>query len=232
MEPILQPDRPHDPPSLRLLGVIFDMDGVLVDSEPFIAEAASRMFAEKGFAVGREEYRPFVGMGEDRFIGGVAEARGIPLDPAKDKARTYALYVEIIAGRLHAMPGVLDFVADCRRRELKLAVASSADEIKVRANLHAIGLPPSAFDAVVDGGQVARKKPAPDIFLEAARRLGLPPGRCLVIEDAVAGVAAAKAAGSPCLGLTTTFDARALAGAGAGWVAADLAHAPAEALGW
>ena len=62
-------------------GVIFDMDGVLVLSEPFIAEAAIRMFAEKGHRMSEDEFRPFIGMGEDRFIGGVAERRGIALDP-------------------------------------------------------------------------------------------------------------------------------------------------------
>ncbi|WZO95820.1 HAD-IA family hydrolase [Isosphaeraceae bacterium EP7] len=224
---------PHDAPptTLRLLrGVIFDMDGVLVDSEPFIAEAASRMFAEKGFTVGHEAYRPFVGMGEDRFIGGPAEALGIPLDPVADKARTYAIYIELIKGKLGPLPGVHDFVAECRRRGLAIAVASSADAIKVNANLSAIGLPPDRFDAVVDGLQVARKKPAPDIFLEAARRLNLPPANCLVVEDAIAGVAAAKSAGMRCLGLTTTFKADQLSEAD--WTAADLAHAPVATIDW
>jgi len=75
-------------------------------------------------------------------------------------------------------------------------------------------------------------KPAPDIFLEAARRLGLEPGVCLVIEDAVAGVAAAKAAGSRCLGITTSFSAEKLASAGADWTAANMEGAPHEVLMW
>ncbi|MHC5542772.1 HAD family hydrolase, partial [Singulisphaera rosea] len=104
-----------------LRGVIFDMDGVLVLSEPLIAEAAMRMFAEKGYTVRHEEFRPFIGMGEDRFIGGVAEARGIPLDPEKDKAHTYAIYLELIKGRLTPLPGVRDFIAECRGGGLALA---------------------------------------------------------------------------------------------------------------
>ncbi|MCA1686827.1 MAG: HAD-IA family hydrolase, partial [Planctomycetia bacterium] len=189
----------------RLRGVIFDMDGVLVMSEPLLARAASRMFAEKGYTVRHEEFHPFIGMGEDRYLGGVAEARGIPIDPERDKARTYALYLDAIKGSLKALPGVADFVAGCRRRGLKIAVASSADEVKVLGNLNEIGLPPSTFDAVVDGSQVAKKKPAPDIFLAACRRLGLDPSACLVVEDAVAGVAAARAAGCRCLAVTTSF---------------------------
>ena len=127
----------------RLRGVIFDMDGVLVDSEPFLAEAAIRMFAEKGFEVKPAEFHPFVGMGEDRYLGGPAEARDIPIDPAKDKARTYALYLDLIRGKLHPLPGVREFVARCREKGLLLAVASSADAIKVEGNLHEIGLPAS-----------------------------------------------------------------------------------------
>jgi beta-phosphoglucomutase len=210
--------------------VIFDMDGVLVMSEPLLARAASKMFAEKGYEVRHEEFRPFIGMGEDRYIGGAAEARGIPIDPEKDKARTYALYFEMIKGNLKPLPGVTGFVAECKRRGLKTAVASSADESKVLANLEEIGLPPSTFDAVVNGSEVAKKKPAPDIFLEAAERLGLPAAACLVVEDAVAGVAAAKAAGARCLAVTTSFAADQLKQAD--WVATGLDAAPAGALGW
>ena len=217
-------------PGKRLRGVIFDMDGVLVESEPFIAEAAIRMFAEKGVAVKPEEFRPFVGMGEDRFLGGVAEARGVKLDLPRDKARTYAIYLDLIRGRLQPLPGVREFIAECRKRGLSVAVASSADAVKVEGNLHEIGVPPSAFDAVVNGSEVSRKKPAPDIFLEAARRIGLPPEACLVVEDAVAGVAAARAAGSRCLAVTSTFAPEQLSAAD--WITSDLAHVPEGATGW
>jgi HAD superfamily hydrolase (TIGR01509 family) len=208
------------------------MDGVLVRSEPLLAQAAIRMFAEKGYTVAHQEFRPFLGMGEDRFIGGVAEVRGIPLEPARDKARTYAIYLDLIRGRLTALPGVRDYVATCRARGLVLAVASSADEIKVNGNLEEIGLPSSTFDVVVNGSEVARKKPAPDIFLEACRRLGLVPAACLVIEDALSGIAAARAAGCRCLAVTTSFPADTLAAAGADWVVSGLDHAPPAVLDW
>jgi HAD superfamily hydrolase (TIGR01509 family) len=212
--------------------VIFDMDGVLVLSEPWIAKAAIEMFAEKGYTVRHEEFRPFIGMGEDRFIGGVAEARGIPLDPARDKARTYAIYIELIKGKLHPLPGVVEFVGECRARGLSLALASSADQVKVTANLNEIGLPPATFDVIVDGSDVARKKPNPDLFLEAARRLGLDPATCLVVEDALSGVAAARAAGARCLAVTTSFPAEKLVEAKADWVVPDLGQAPPDALAW
>jgi HAD superfamily hydrolase (TIGR01509 family) len=214
----------------KLRGVIFDMDGVLVITEPLMSEAAIRMFAEKGYEVRREEFRPFLGMGEDRFIGGVAEAHGIPLDPVRDKARAYELYLERIKGNLKPLPGVIDFVKTCRERGLSLALASSADGLKVEANLREIGFSPSTFDAVVNGSDVTRKKPSPDIFLEACRRLGLEPSSCLVVEDAVSGVAAAKEAGAKCLALTTSFPADRLTQAD--WIVSDLAHVPPDVLGW
>src|SRR6185437_5723672 len=92
--------------AFSIAGVIFDMDGVLLESEPFIAAAAVKMFAEKGVAVAPEEFRPFIGTGEDRFLGGVAEARGVTLDMPRDKVRTYEIYLDLIAGRLEALPGV------------------------------------------------------------------------------------------------------------------------------
>jgi HAD superfamily hydrolase (TIGR01509 family) len=211
-----------------LQGVIFDMDGVLVDSEPFIKEAGVRLFAEKGFTVRSEDFTPFVGTGEDHLLGGVAEKYGLPFDARRDKARTYAIYLELIRGRLRPLPGVFSFLDACRARHLKVAVASSADAVKVEGNLHEIGLPPDTFDVLVNGSQVERKKPAPDIFLTAAQRLGLAPAACLVVEDAVAGVAAAKAAGARCLALTTSFPAERLTAAD--WIVADLAHAPPNLL--
>jgi HAD superfamily hydrolase (TIGR01509 family) len=202
------------------------MDGVLVDSEPFIKEAATRMFAEKGVTVHPHDFDPFVGTGENHFVSGVGAQYGVPVDLERDKARTYAIYLGLIRGRLRPLPGVFEFIAECRRRRLKLAVASSADAVKVEGNLHELGLTAAAFDALVNGSQVARKKPAPDIFLAAAARLKLPPDECLVVEDAVAGVAAAKAAGARCLALTTSFPADRLTAAD--WIAPDLAHAPPD----
>jgi HAD superfamily hydrolase (TIGR01509 family) len=219
-----------EPRTIR--GVIFDMDGVLVESEPFIAEAAVAMFAEKGVAVRPEEFRPFIGMGEDRFLGGVAESRGVILDIPADKVRTYKIYLDLIHGRMEPLPGVASFVGRCRDRGLKLAVASSADRMKVEGNLAALGLPDGTFHAVVVGEDIVLKKPAPDIFEEAARRLGLDPSACLVIEDAVSGVQAAKAAGARCLGLTTSFPEEQLKEVGADWTAADLERSPDPVLEW
>jgi beta-phosphoglucomutase len=211
-------------------GVLFDMDGVIVDSEAFIAEAAVRMFAEHGVSVRSQEFLPFVGTGEERYLGGVAEQHGFGFDIARDKARTYAIYGEIIRGRLRPLPGVREFIARCRSMRLKTALASSADRIKLNQNFAEIQIPLDSFDAVVCGTDIARKKPDPEIFLLAASRCGLSAGECLVVEDAVNGVAAAKSAGARCLGLTTSFTPAQLSGAD--WFAPNLAHAPSACLEW
>lgn len=204
--------------------VVFDMDGVLCDSEPFICEAACRMFAERhGVRVAPRDFEPFVGAGEDRYLGGVAERHGVALRMPEDKALTYRIYLEVIRGRLAPLPGVRDFVAGCRRRGLRLAVATSADRVKLDGNLRELGLPEALFDACVTGDDIARKKPAPDIFLLAARRLDLAGFDCLVVEDAPNGVRAAKGAGAMCLGLTSSFSAAALRAAGADWTSPHLA---------
>jgi beta-phosphoglucomutase len=211
----------------KLLGVIFDMDGVLCDSEPLICEAARRMFAEQHSLTVREaDFVPFVGTGEDRYLGGVAEKYGVKLDLERDKARTYAIYLQIIRGRLKPLPGVREFVARCRALGLKLAVATSADRIKLNGNLEELNLPPETFDVCLTGSEVEHKKPHPEIFLTAALRLHLPADRCLVIEDALNGVRAAKAAVARCLGLTTSFVAADLLAAGADWTGPHLGFVP------
>lgn len=206
--------------------VLFDMDGVLTDSEPFICEAAMKMFREKGIEVKEEDFHPFVGAGENRYIGGVAEKYGIEPDIARDKARTYEIYSEITRGKLKPLPGTLEFIQRCRDTGLKLAVATSADETKMNINLERIGMPPGLFDATVNGLQIERKKPHPDIYLKAASLLGQDPPECLVVEDAPNGIEAAGRAGMKCLALETSFPREKLGGAD--WIVRDLSAVPGE----
>jgi len=209
--------------------IIFDMDGVIIDSEPFIREAAIRMFAEKGQTVQAEDFLPFTGAGEDRFIGGVAEKYGLNLEMPQDKDRTYEIYAELVKGKLDPLPGVHEFIKRARAKGLKLAVASAADRVKVDINLGEIGLSEESFDAVITGSDVTRKKPDPEIFLTAAAKLGVDPAECLVCEDAVNGVRAAKAAGMRSLGILTSFTPDDLH---ATWHAPDLSEAPDEVMEW
>lgn len=211
-------------------GVIFDMDGVLADSEEFICEAAMAMFAEHGVKTGPEDFVPWVGTGENSYLGNVARQYGFPIDILRDKARTYEIHGEIIIGRLKALPGSVAFVQRCRRMGLKTAVATGADARKMNDVLGEIDLPPEGFDVLVNGLDVKRGKPAPDIFIEAAARLGLAPDECLVIEDSSAGLAAALASGARVLGLCTTNPESLMKDAH--WVCENLSEAPESVLEW
>ena len=179
--------------------IIFDMDGVLVDSENAIRAACVRMFERRGLAVLPEDFLPFTGMGENRFIGGVAEKYGMAFTPdMKDEA--YAIYGEIAEKYVVVYDGVRELIQKLKGRGYKLAVASAADEVKVTVNLRCLGLSASDFDGVVTGNDVTKHKPDPEVFLVACEKLGGVPEQSVVVEDAVAGCRAAKAAGMLCVG--------------------------------
>jgi HAD superfamily hydrolase (TIGR01509 family) len=191
------------PPQVR--AAIFDMDGVLTDSEPIINAAAIAMFKELGLNARPEDFLAFVGTGEDRYIGGVAELHHFPIDLSAAKRRTYEIYLELVPSQLEIFPGARGLVESCRKANLMVAVASSADRVKVAANLTQIALPIEFWDGVVTGEGVVKKKPAPDIFLKAAERLKVRPNECVVIEDAVNGIEAALAAGMRCVAVAQSF---------------------------
>ena len=215
---------------MNVKAVLFDMDGVLVESERFINEAGVLMFREKGYEVDPDDFLEFTGMGEERYLGGVAEKHNIPFNPEQDKARAYEIYERLVKNNIDPLPGVRNFIHKCKTKGLKIAVATSADHIKMVINLKEIDIPIETFDATVNGLEIENKKPAPDIFLKAADKLGVDPHNCLIVEDAVSGVEAARTAGARVLALTTTFTEDELSEAD--WIAENLSKAPAEVLLW
>jgi beta-phosphoglucomutase len=188
-------------------GVLFDMDGVLVDSESYINRAAVMMFEEMGVRVDPEDFRPFTGMGENSYIGGVAKKYNVTVNIEKVKARTYEIYKEITMGNLSPLPGTHEFISECRKRDLRLALATSADRKKVEINLPEIGLSFGVFHSIITGQDIENKKPFPDIYIKAAGSIGLKPAECLVVEDSISGIKAGRSAGCKCLAVTTSFDA-------------------------
>jgi beta-phosphoglucomutase len=211
-------------------GVLFDMDGVLVDSERFIAKAATMMFEELGVKVKPEDFHPFTGTGENRYIGGVAEKYGIKIDLPKVKSRTYEIFGEIARNNLFPLPGAGEFISRCRAKGLKLALATSADKVKMLINLNETGLSPETFHSIITGEDVVNKKPFPDIYIKAAESLGLKPAECLVVEDAVSGIRSGKAAGCRCLAVTTSFRSDELHEAD--WIYGSLLEVPDKVLEW
>jgi len=182
---------------VKLQAVIFDMDGVLVDSEPFGFEAMRRVMARHGLPYGEEENAEFLGrttLDSCRIL----RARHRLLESEETLADWYveAMLEQIARGPI-PMAGVPEVLRGVRGAGYRLALASSAEVRLIDANLAALAIRP-LFEAVVSGTQVARGKPAPDVFLAAAERLGVPAAACLVVEDSRNGLLAAKAAGMRC----------------------------------
>jgi beta-phosphoglucomutase-like phosphatase (HAD superfamily) len=140
------------------------------------------------------------------------------------------LGVRLGGGRVEPTIGAREFIDWCRQLGLKLAVAAGDDNATTQDILRQVNLPGGLFDAVVTGDDIGHKKPATDIFLLAARRMGLRAQDCLAIEGAAGGVRAARSAGCKCLALTGSFSEGELLSAGADWVAPDLASVPEGVL--
>ena len=184
--------------------ILFDMDGVLIESEFLMRATAIQALADYGIEACHEDFFEFTGMGEDRFVGGVAEKHGHTYDPAM-KALAYEYYGQRVKAEAHIPDGIKDMLQQLHAKGITLAVCSAADLCKVRYNIQAIGVDESLFTALVTGSDVERKKPFPDIYLEGARRVGIAPEDCLVVEDAISGIQAAHAAGMDAVGIPSTF---------------------------
>lgn len=197
-------------------GVIFDMDGVLLDSEPATARASVKGMAEFGIYAKPEDFYPFYGMGEKAYFGGVAEKYGGHYSEEL-KDRCYAYYVQDAAHDVDLFEGVTEVIHTLHARGYKLAIASGALPIKVNANIEAGKLPRECFEAIYTAADVKRQKPDPEIFLKAANAMGLEPEECIVCEDAVSGVGGAIAGGMHVLGITTLLSDEKLRELGATW---------------
>jgi HAD superfamily hydrolase (TIGR01509 family) len=205
------------------ISVLFDMDGVLVDSEPVIEAAAIMGLHEYGVPAKPGDFLPFVGMGEDKYIGGVAEKYGIKYELSMKK-RVYDIYQEIVGERLKVYEGTGPLLEQLAAGGWEFALASSADSVKIHANLRVAGIQPSSFKVITSGEDVTRKKPYPDIYLITAEKMGYDPLDCIVVEDALSGIKAAKAAGMRCFAVTTSFPAEKLIDAGADYVGDDISE--------
>lgn len=194
------------PPFLTPRAVIFDIDGTIVDNMHLHAEAFA-VFAERhGLPPLTPQDRARLDGRRNSEIFPILFGRDVP----REEWQAYehekeGLYRELSRGRLLPMKGLHVLIARLQAVGVPMALATSAPELNVTHTLTELGLT-DAFPIVVRGDQVPRGKPAPDVFLEAARRLAVAPPDCLVFEDAPMGVVAAQAAGMPVVALTTSFD--------------------------
>ncbi len=192
-------------------GAIFDLDGVLIDSGEFHRRSWHRLAQEVGAPMSDAFFRETFGQNNGqilpRLLGRALEAeelRGL-------SERKEALYREEARGRIRLCAGAEPLLAALRERGFRLAVGSSTPRSNMDFFRRELGLD-RLFDALVDGDDVTRGKPDPDVFLEAAERIGVPPARCIVFEDAPAGLEAAARAGMRSIAVASTHPTERLAG--------------------
>ncbi len=192
--------------------VIFDLDGVLVDTAWAHRQSWHDLAGKEGFDMQEDFFRSTFGMQSPQVLA-MLLGPGQPVEKLESMSEwKEARYREIIADKLVPADGVELLLDDLKSRSFLMAVGSSTPQVNLDFMIERIGVK-DYFDAFVTKEDVIRGKPAPDTFLKAAEKLSLLPGRCVVVEDAVKGVAAGKAAGMPVVAVTTT------------WSRADLAQA-------
>lgn len=206
--------------------VLFDCDGVLVDSEPITLRVMTASLNAVGLNLSYEQTLVrFLGKSLPEEVPAIEAELGKKL-PADFIARfrqdrNVALEREIVA-----VPGIVELLGLLTRKKIPFAVASGADCAKMQITLGKTGLLPSFERAMVGSDMVAHTKPAPDVYLKAAQILGADPKRCLVIDDTPTGVRAGVAAGATVMGYCTFTAPQLLIEAGASAVFADMAKLP------
>jgi beta-phosphoglucomutase family hydrolase len=182
--------------------VLWDLDGVLVDSTRFHYEAYRKLLAECGREIGFDEFRNLFGLRNDailrRLFGELPPAEVQRLADRKEE-----FFRELIAGKVEALPGAAGLARRLREAGVPMAIVSSTPRANIDLILGSLGLA-DAFDTVIAAEDARRGKPHPEGFLAAAERLDLPPQDCVVLEDAPEGIEGGKAAGMRCIGVATT----------------------------
>lgn len=181
--------------------VIFDMDGVLIDSEPLHKTTNLKLFSELGFSLTDVEHGSFIGTTSHYMWGKLKNRFNLSLSIEELVKTDRVTYMEYLRSQKNIGPidGVKNLIEDLYRNKIKLAVASSSPLDVINTVVDAFQFN-NYFDKLVTGDDVKNSKPSPDIFLYAAKLLKVEPDNCIVIEDSYNGLLAAKAAGMKCIG--------------------------------
>lgn len=174
--------------------VIFDMDGVLADSEPLYLDAANDVLEPLGRRLTEAQSRAFMGSSVTNSWQGIMEMLGLEGDLDRYVRDYDEKLLRLLARHKEPLPGVRSLIGWLREHGVPFGVASSSWTTWVDTLLTAVGLA-GLFDAVIAGDMVEHEKPAPDVFLRAAKEMGVPPGDCIALEDTPTGLTAARAAG-------------------------------------
>lgn len=173
--------------------VIFDLDGVLADSEPWWNEIDAKVLAEHGVTYHGEYHRNVLGVSYRLAVEFYKKAFGLSVPTDELMRRRGEIAADFFANRIDVFPSTKLVLQELRQMNLLLAVATSSVSASARPFLARHGLT-AFFEVVITGEEVEHGKPHPDIYLRAAEKLGVTADACLVIEDALSGIAAAKAA--------------------------------------
>jgi HAD superfamily hydrolase (TIGR01509 family) len=209
--------------------VIFDLDGLILDSETPEYLAWQAVYARYGLEFPRAAWLQNVGRNDDPFdVLGPFRRADSPVSPATAAALWRERRDALLQDYLTPLPGVVPLLDGVRRLGLRTAVASSTRLARVRALLRALGLE-ERFEVLAGGDEVAHGKPAPDVYLLAARRLGVRPEACVALEDSENGVRAATSAGMRCIAVPSSIT-RGMNFSGADVVAASLVEVTPETI--
>ncbi len=183
--------------------VIFDMDGVISDTEPLHQKIEIELMKSYGHDISFEELQEFTATSGKVMWAHFKKKYYLPLSVEKLYQNKKERFLQSRNQEIKPLPGVLDLINKMGSK-LKLAVASSTNMEGINLILTNLMIK-DKFDSIISGHQVNNPKPSPDIFLETAKQLNLKPRECLVIEDSFYGIQAAKAAGMKCVAVTNTF---------------------------
>jgi beta-phosphoglucomutase len=193
--------------------VLFDLDGVLIDSEPLHIAAFQASLKQYGYDLNKEGYdRYFAGKTDEFGFGQYFSNVGTPPDAAEIMAEKADIYLQLSKDRLVSYPEAVELVRELSLRATLLALVTGSLRNEAELTLETLGIS-SLFSAIVTAEDLAQSKPSPEGYLKAATLLDVEPADCIVIEDSPSGVRAAQAAGMRCLAVSTTHTAQALDGA-------------------
>ncbi len=195
----------------KFKAAIFDLDGVIVDSEKPHFDTFNQILAHFGIRLTQRYWKTAcMGIGSYAIMEKVFRKNGITENSGRWVEKRAALYMRYVEKNgLPEIDGFQDFYGFLKAHKIKVAVASGGHKRHIAASLRAIGLPLVRFAGLED---VKRRKPAPDLFLLAAKKLHVKPSECIAFEDSLAGVKAVSRAGMPCIALSTTVSRKAFMG--------------------
>jgi beta-phosphoglucomutase len=192
----------------RNCAVLWDMDGVLVDTGDFHFQSWKQTFEELDVPFDKEDFKKTFGMNNTGILEWMYGRKPEPEEVARISDKKESLFRELVKGKAEPLPGVLDWLQQFQAWEIKQAITSSAPPENIEVLVEELEIE-NYFDSIVSGFDLPGK-PNPDTFLKAAKAVQVQPANCVVIEDAIAGVAGAKNAGMKCIAVTTTNSASAL----------------------